>query len=151
MLVERTAERSPVCLVHVGVGLAHRLEMSQAEPAVVDPAARALDVEASIDPDARCGAARTELAADALEIPLQSFVVWITAGLALLASLSEVILRLAGGAVDGEALWADDFAHAFNDGEVLVAVVSGAVDEIVGILLALSLDGVLEERSEHKW
>jgi hypothetical protein len=117
----------------------------------VDFAARTLDVEAAVDPDAWCAAARTELAADALEIPLQSFVVWIAAELALLARFAKVVLRFAGGAVDGEALGADDFAHAFDNGEMLVAIVSGAVDEIVGILLALSFDGVLEERSVRDW
>ena len=125
--------------------------MDQADPAVVSPAARALDMEASVDSDAWCAATGTELAADALEVPLQSFVVWIAAELALLACFAEVVLRFAGGAVDGEALRANDFAHAFDGREVLVAVVSGAVNEVVGILLALSLDGVLEEGSVHDW
>ena len=135
----------------MGVGVAHVIEMRQAEPAVVDSAAGTLDVEASGDSDAWCAAARAELAADALEIPLQSLVVWIAAELALFARFSEVVLRFAGGAVDGEALRANDFAHAFDGREVLVAVVSGAVNEVVGILLALSLDGVLEEGSVHDW
>lgn len=133
------------------VGLAHGLEMGQAEPAVVNSAARALDVEAAVDPDAGRVAARAELAADALEIPPQGLVLGIAASLALFACFSEVVLRLAGGAVDGEAFRADDFVDAFDNGEMLVAVWSGAVDEVVGILLAFSSDGVLEEGSVRDW
>ena len=137
--------------IHVLIGLAHVVEMGQAEPAVVDSAAGTLDVEASGDSDAWCAAARAELAADALEILLQGLVLRIAAPLALFACFSEVVLRLAGGAVDGEALWADDPVNALDDGEVLVAILSGAVDEVVGILLAFSSDGVLEEGSVRDW
>jgi hypothetical protein len=125
--------------------------MGQTEPAVVNSAARALNVEAAVDPDAWCVAARTELAADALEILLQGLVLRIAAPLALFACFSEVVLRLAGGAIDGNALWADDFADALDDGEVLVAVLPGAVDEVIGILLGFSNDGVLEERPVRDW
>ena len=111
----------------------------------MNSATRALDVEATIDSDAGCVAARTVLAADALEIPPQSCVVRIATPLALFARFSEVVLRFAGGTVDGEAFWTDDFAHAFDSGEVLVAVWSGAMDEVVRVLLALSSDSVLEE------
>ena len=108
-------------------------------------AAGALHVEAAIDPYAGCVAARTELSADALEILLQSFVLWIAATLALLACFSEVVVRFAGGAVDCEAFWADCLVHAFDDGKVLVAVLPSAVDISIGVLLALSGDGVFEE------
>ena len=140
-----------MCSIHVLVGLAHGVEMGQTEPAVVNSAARALDVEAAVDSNAGCVAARTELTADALEILLQGLVLRIAAPLALFACFSEVVLRLAGGAVDGEALWADDPVNALDDGEVLVAILSGAVDEVVGILLAFSSDGVLEEGSVRDW
>ena len=119
--------------------------MGQADPAVVSPAARALDMEASVDFDAGCVTARTELATDTLEIVLHSFILRIAASLALCACFSEVVLRFAGCAVDGEALGADDFVDAFDDGEMLVAVGSGAVDELVGILLALAGDRVFEQ------
>ena len=101
--------------------------------------------------DTRCVAASTELAADALEILLQGLVLRIAASLALFACFSEVVLRLAGGAVDGNALWADNFAHVLDDGEVLVAVLSGAVDEVIRILLAFASDSVLEQGTVRDW
>ena len=151
MLIETTSKRPLVCPIHVGVGLAHGVEMGQAEPAVVDSAAGTLDVEAAVDSDAWCVAASTELAADALEILLQGLVLRIAASLALFACFSEVVLRLAGGAVDGNALWADNFAHVLDDGEVLVAVLSGAVDEVIRILLAFASDSVLEQGTVRDW
>ena len=137
--LEAATKRSPMRSFHVFVRLAHGVVISQAEPAVVGSAAGTLDMEASVDSDAGCVAARAEFSADTLEIVLQSFVLWIAASLALCACFSEVVLRLAGCAVDGEAFWADYLVHAFDDGEVLVAVRAGAVDELVGILLAHSL------------
>ena len=117
MLILTTPKWPPVCHIHVGVGLAHGVEVSKKEPVVVDSAAGTLDVEGAVDSDAWCVAARTELAADALEILLQGLVLRIAASLALFACFSEVVLRLAGGTVDGEALWADDLVNALDDGE----------------------------------
>src|SRR4051812_10038639 len=121
-VIKKTTIRSSMRVIHVFVGIPHIFEMSQAEPAVVNSAAGALDVEAAIDPYAGCVAARTELSADALEILHQSFVLWIAATLAFLACFSEVVLRFAGRAVDGEAFWADCLVYAFDDSKVLVAV-----------------------------
>jgi hypothetical protein len=149
--VPGTTKRPTMYFFHMFVRFAHLRESCQAEPAVVRLAVGTLDVEASVDSDARCFALGAEFAADTCKILAQSCVVWVATTLALFADFSAVELRFAGGAVDGQADWADHFVCSLDCGEVLVAVRCGAANELVRILSALRGDDILEERSICYW